>query len=98
MSRESDPDLGNLEGIHAEAWGRFIAAYAEYGNGAAAETGLAGQWADLHRKVRKLRRAFWEGEESYLTRESEKDILHDLIGHCLLAIDLLERGETGGRK
>lgn len=76
---------------------RFAEGYAEYGPGAADALGLAGQWGDLHRKVAKLKRSMWEGEPAHLTRESEADILNDIIGHCLLALDMLGREMEGGR-
>jgi hypothetical protein len=75
---------------------RFAEGYAEYGQGAADALGLAGQWGDLHRKVMKLKRPFWAGENS-LTRENADEILHDIIGHCLLALEMMERGFEGGR-
>lgn len=78
-------------------WDQFQAAYIEYGPGAADETGLAGQWGDLHRKVKKLKRFMWEGDAAHLTRETPEEILIDLIGHCFLALEMLGRGSTGGR-
>lgn len=75
----------------------FTEGYTEYGPGAADETGLAGQWADLYRKVMKLKRAFWEGDPSYLTRETEAEILRDMISHSFLALEMLSRKMTGGR-
>lgn len=80
------------------SWERFSNKYKEYEPGAADETGLAGQWADLHRKVRKLKRAFWEGEEGYLTTEGEEEILDDLLGHVLLCKEMIARGMRGGRR
>jgi hypothetical protein len=76
---------------------RFAAGYKEYGAGAADSLGLAGQWGDLHRKVNKLRRAFWEGDESYLVREDADEILFDIIGHALLALEMRMRNMEGGR-
>lgn len=78
-------------------WTEFAEAYIEYGPGAADETGLAGQWADLHRKVRKLKRLMWEGEEGYLSRESEEEILRDIISHAFLAMEMLRRVRHGER-
>lgn len=76
---------------------RFAEGYAEYGPGAADVLGLAGQWGDLHRKIMKLKRAMWSGEEGYLTREAEGDILRDIIGHSLLALEMYSRGLEPGR-
>ena len=83
--------------VNQQAMLKFAEAYKEYGDGAADEMGLAGEWAELHRKVKKLRRAMWDGDESYLTRESLTTVLQDLIGHALLALDMVERGIKNGR-
>lgn len=80
-----------------EWWQDFAEAYTEYGPGAADVTGLAGQWADLFRKVMKLKRAFWEGDASYLVREREAEILRDLISHAFMALEMVERRLPGGR-
>jgi hypothetical protein len=78
-------------------WQQFQVAFIEYGAGAADETGLAGQWGDLHRKVKKLKGFMWEGNETALTREQPEEVLLDLIGHCFLALEMLGRRSTGGR-
>jgi hypothetical protein len=94
-------DLPGLPEVFHEAAGaaleRFAEGYAEYGPGAADELGLAGQWGDLHRKVGKLKPLMWEGDVERLTRETPQDILRDIIGHCLLALEMIERGFTPGR-
>jgi hypothetical protein len=54
------------------------------------EFGMKAQYLDIHRKVRKLRRAFWDGEP--IGDEDPKEVLLDLIGHCFLSLDLLARG------
>lgn len=51
--------------------------------------GLKGQFADIWRKIWKLKKALWDGKE--LTGEQPREILLDLIGHCFLAIDMLDR-------
>lgn len=77
---------------------RFAEGYAEYGPGSADTLGLAGQWGDLHRKVMKLKRSLWNGEgDEYLTRETTEEILQDIIGHSLLALEMLSRGFEGGK-
>ena len=92
------PDQVSLFRELQSAWDRFSEKYAEYEPGAADETGLAGQWADMFRKVRKLKRALWEGETGYLTTETVGEILDDLLGHVLLAKEMLARDMEGGRK
>jgi hypothetical protein len=52
------------------------------------ELGVKAQFVDINRKVVKLRRSMWEGHE--LVGEQPREILMDLIGHCFLAIDLLD--------
>lgn len=83
--------------LSTEALDRFAEGYAEYGPGAADSQGLAGQWGDLYRKVMKLRPSMWVGK-GRLTRETEEDILFDVIGHCLLALEMYARDFEGGRE
>lgn len=101
---ETDAEDGEGYGLPPEfvrlstaALERFAEGYAEYGPGAADALGIAGQWGDLHRKVMKLKPSLWSGGTSRLTRESETDILNDIIGHSLLALEMIERGMDGGR-
>lgn len=61
----------------------FVKKQTDYGNGAD-DLGEAGQYAELHRKITKLRRAMWEGHE--LVGEPLREVLMDLIGHCFLAM------------
>ena len=101
LGREVSPEhqkaLNPFLALNHEWWRQFRAAYIEYGPGAADETGLAGQWGDLHRKVKKLKAPLWEGDETRLTRETPRQVLMDLIGHCFLAIEMMDRGLTPGR-
>lgn len=69
---------------------KFVAANLHYGPNNANVLGQAGQFADMWRKMGPLRRALWEGET--LTREGPDDICMDLIGHCLLTIDMIQQG------
>jgi hypothetical protein len=95
-----DEDLPDLPDAYIqlirEALERFAEGYAEYGPGAADDEGLAGQWGDMKRKIMKLRPVFWSGEDR-LTRETPQEVLQDIIGHALLALEMLERGFEGGR-
>jgi hypothetical protein len=93
----TEPQLQQLSMIVREWWKQFLVAYTEYGPGAADETGLAGQWGDLHRKVKKLKPFMWEGDETRLKRENPREVLMDLIGHCFLAIEMLDREMPSGR-
>jgi uncharacterized protein YcaQ len=92
-----DETLSNIRVIIHQFWDQFLPAYAEYGPRAADELGLAGQWGDLHRKVKKLKAPLWEGDKDRLTRETPRQVLYDIIGHALLAIDMIDRGLQDGR-
>lgn len=74
---------------------KFLAASADYGD-AFKELGLAGQYSDMHRKMKKLKRAMWDGVP--LTRESAEEVLGDLFGHILISLYLLrhEDDDQGG--
>lgn len=102
---ESVPEESTVPGLppefvelSAEALRAFAEGYAEYGPHAADAQGLAGQWGELWRKTMKLRRSMWIGEMGRLTRETEREVLKDIMGHCLLAIEMIDRGFDGGRK
>jgi hypothetical protein len=100
---ENDPDpvdeqLTYVRAVLEGIWDAFTLKYAEYGEGAADALGLAGQWGDLHRKVMKLKRSLWVGDSGYLVSEDERQILADMVGHCLLAIHMIDRGLLGGRR
>jgi hypothetical protein len=51
--------------------------------------GIPGQFAEIWRKVWKLKRGMWDG--ATLVNEGVREILMDMIGHCFLAIDMLDR-------
>lgn len=95
--KAEDETLTHIHVTLHEFWFQFLEAYAEYGSRAADELGLAGQWGDLHRKVKKLKAPLWQGDSTRLTRETPRQVLFDIIGHALLAIDMLDRGFEGGR-
>lgn len=76
---------------HLAEWvAKFRAKNRDY-SGAGAEPhqvlGVQGQFADIWRKIWKLKKALWDGQE--LAQEQPEEILHDLIGHCFLTLDLL---------
>lgn len=51
--------------------------------------GEKGQFADIWRKIWKLKKGLWDGED--LRYEQPREILLDLIGHCFLAISEIDR-------
>ena len=78
------------EGMLAVWVKHFLGKQVDYGD-RANDLGLDGQYAELHRKFIKLRRAMWEGHE--LTQESLKEVLLDLIGHGFLSLMYVENPE-----
>jgi hypothetical protein len=62
---------------------QFIKKQMDYGD-SANDLGMEGQYAELHRKIGKLRRAMWEGFP--LVNEGLEEVLMDLVGHCFLAM------------
>lgn len=64
--------------------------YSRGGKDGGDDLGAAGQYAELHRKDGKLRRALWEGKE--LTGEQPREVLLDMIGHAVKAIRYLDTG------
>lgn len=72
----------------------FLQKNASYGEGAYHVDGLAGYWPELRRKVARLRRAIWQGEDTSDWTEQPAEIIFDLIGTLLMCYDLL--GEQVG--
>ena len=71
----------------------FIKKNSEYGSGeqsSGTALGSRGQYADIWRKIGKLKIGLWDDNEEQLTTESVDEILRDLIGHCFLALQLRE--------
>lgn len=55
------------------------------GYGDMADTlGSRAQFVDMHRKMDKLKRALWEGQD--IGREAPREVVLDLFGHCLLML------------
>ena len=51
--------------------------------------GVKGQFADVWRKIAKLKAALWD--DIILNGEPPREILLDLIGHCFLTIAMMDR-------
>jgi hypothetical protein len=92
----AESGLHRIEGLRSEWYVKFTERYREYGEGAADELGLAGQWGDLYRKIKKLKPELWEGVTDRRLAETPRQVLLDIIGHAFLAIDMIDRGMTGG--
>lgn len=80
-----------VENIVPNVLAMYLRKSQDYGD-TAESLGERGQFADMHRKFGKLKRALWDGQ--VLHGESTRDILFDMIGHCLLTIDFLEQKEV----
>lgn len=71
-------------------WEHFNAKNKDYGD-APHELGAKGEYAELYKKMRKLKRGLWDGEE--LAGEQVDEVLLDMIAHCFLALDMLSEGK-----
>lgn len=69
---------------------------AHYGSDNHQELGLPGQYADMWRKIKPLKRALWDGDTKGM-KESPREICFDLIGHCLLTIAMIDRTQPSMR-
>lgn len=64
-----------------------------YGN-TAYNLGARGQYADINRKMGKLKHQLWDGKVNEDDEgESMEEMLMDLMGHCALTIDFLRSGD-----
>lgn len=54
--------------------------------------GARGQYADMNRKMGKLKHTLWDGHEAI--GESMEEMLSDLIGHAGLTIDYIREGQA----
>lgn len=59
------------------------------------ELGLAGQYSDMHRKMRKLKKAMWDDQP--LAGEQPEEILSDLFGNILIALYLYDYHQKSQR-
>jgi len=67
----------------------FEANNREYGD-MHTELGVRAQYVDMHRKMGKLRKALWDGEDTSAWRENPREIVMDLIGHCFLMVERMD--------
>ncbi|UVT31233.1 hypothetical protein SEA_OTTERSTEDTS21_72 [Gordonia phage OtterstedtS21] len=72
----------------------FARKNADYGD-TSFDLGIAGQYAELWRKVGKLKGPMWEGKE--LAFEQMDEIIEDLIGHCLLSLYFIKQQKLKGK-
>lgn len=75
---------------------QFLEKNAAYGEDPA-PLGPGAEFVEIWRKAKKLRRSIWDGEE--IGAEGPREVAMDLIGHCFLLIELLDKGyEIGPEK
>lgn len=78
-----------VTGIAEEALSLFLEKNQGYGD-TAYNLGAKGQYADMNRKMGKLKHTLWDGNP--VVGESVEEMLMDLFGHVLLTIDFLREG------
>lgn len=66
--------------------------YESEGTFAADMLGSRGQFAELWRKIGKLKRCMWDGKP--MAHEQPAEILADLFGHIMLATDYVTRNDA----
>lgn len=64
-----------------------------YGEPDGDDLGSKGQFADMHRKWKRIRRHLWDGQPWPETGETFEEVLSDFVGHILLTIDFKRRGQ-----
>lgn len=72
-----------IEHLIPEWWSLFKRKNNEYGTHTD-DLGMRGQYADIHRKLKKLRNFMWDGKT--LTHEQPREVILDLIGHLFLTL------------
>lgn len=84
---ESAHDI--LSSILPDVIGHFLKDNADYGDNHREGLGARAEFVGIHRKVKKLEKALWDGED--MNGEGAEEMLSDLIGQCLITLDLLDR-------
>jgi len=90
VGADNGKQLRDIVMKHLPEWAElFFRKNAEYGENASV-LGDRGQFADMWRKMGKLKTAMWDGHEDKLVSEGVDEILMDLIGHCFLTLQIRE--------
>lgn len=101
MNEESQtaisPELVRIEILLEEWLQLFRRKNSEYQTGSLEtdselDTGLIGQYSDMYRKMKKLRRPLLFGDFGALSTEQADEIIMDMIGHMFLTLDMLRQG------
>jgi hypothetical protein len=70
---------------------KFAMKNAEYGDmGEGRSLGPRGEFVEINRKVGKIQTAIWDGHPEQLTSEKAEEVVQDIIGHCLMMLDMLD--------
>jgi hypothetical protein len=86
-----------LQGPALVALGEFVRYNLQYGN-TDESLGLQGQFAEIHHITAKLKRMLWDKRHpATIKPDGIKGDLESLIGHALLALDLLDKENFDGR-
>lgn len=80
----------DVTAILIEALALFLEKNQGYGN-TSEHLGARGQYADMHRKMGKLKHTLWDGNPA--VGESIEEMCMDLIGHAALTINFLREAE-----
>lgn len=93
ISNPPTPQSERILTDHLTKWiNEFLTKNADYASSgdfnASDHLGSKGQYAELWRKIGKLRGPLWDGTE--LNHEQADEIVRDLIGHCFLTLLFLE--------
>lgn len=76
--------------IAKEALTLFVEKNNSYGEPDSDDLGSRGQYADMHRKWKLLRRHLWDGEP-WRGNEPFEEVVFDFVGHLLLTVDFKRR-------
>jgi hypothetical protein len=74
-----------------EAIQLFVQKNSEYGEPTGDDLGAAGQYADMHRKWKKLKRVLWDNQPDAVVGENIEQVLMDFVGHLGLTADFLHK-------
>lgn len=77
-----------VEQIVPEVLEHFLSKNADYGDQHRFGLGPRAEYVGMHRKMYKLKKALWEGQE--MNHEGVREMVKDLIGSGLLILDLLD--------
>lgn len=85
----STPEAKRIGRSLAPEWmEQFLTKNSGYGTGAS-DLGPTGEFVEVWRKAKKLKRGLWEGQP--IGNEGIREVAMDMIGHLFLLIDHLDR-------